>query len=87
MNIDAGEASAIALALEYKDPLMIIDDFKARKIEEELNLKITGTLGVLIEAKKKGFINNLQAVLKELAKTNFRLTDELTQYALKITGE
>ena len=37
MNIDAGEASAIALALEYKDPLIIIDDIRARKIAEELN--------------------------------------------------
>lgn len=87
MNIDAGEASAIALALEYTDPLVIIDDLKARKIAEQLNLPITGTLGVLIEAKKKGFIKSLQTVLKELAKTNFRLTDELIHYALKMTGE
>ncbi|MCW3109028.1 MAG: hypothetical protein JWQ09_3534 [Segetibacter sp.] len=87
MNIDAGEASAIALSLEYKDPLVIIDDLKARKIAEELKLNITGTLGVLIEARKKGFINNLSTVLKELAKTNFRLTDELIQHALKMAGE
>ena len=87
MNIDAGEASAIALALECKAPLIIIDDIKARKIAEELNLNITGTLGVLIEATKKGFIKNLRSVLNELAKTNFRLTDELIQYALKLAGE
>lgn len=53
MNVDAGEASAIALALECKAPLIIIDDIKARKIAEELNLNITGTLGVLIEATKE----------------------------------
>ncbi len=46
MNIDAGEASAITLALEYKDPLIIVDDIKARKIAEELKLNITGTLGI-----------------------------------------
>ncbi len=36
LNIDAGEASAIALALENKNPLIIIDDFKARRIAEQL---------------------------------------------------
>ena len=46
LNVDAGEASAIALALQYKDSLIIIDDFKARKIAEGLGLNITGTLGV-----------------------------------------
>src|SRR2546422_355108 len=56
MNIDEGEASAIALALECKDPLIIIDDIKGRKIAEELGFMITGTLGVLIEGKKQGHI-------------------------------
>ncbi len=87
MNIDAGEASAITLALEYKDPLIIVDDIKARKIAEELKLNITGTLGILIQGKKKGFIKDLTTVLKDLTKTNFRLTDELIQHALKMTGE
>ena len=64
-----------------------MDDFKARKIAEGLGLNITGTLGVLIEAKRKGLITNLKAVLEGLAKTNFRITDELIQQALEMTGE
>jgi len=41
----------------------------------------------LIEAKRKGLITNLKAVLQGLAKTNFRITDELIQQALEMTGE
>ena len=70
-----------------KIALIIMDDFKARKIAEGLGLNITGTLGVLIEAKRKGLITNLKAVLEGLAKTNFRITDELIQQALEMTGE
>ncbi|HEY9003156.1 MAG TPA: DUF3368 domain-containing protein [Mucilaginibacter sp.] len=44
-SVDAGEASAIALALEESNPLLILDDLKARKLAANLNLNYTGTLG------------------------------------------
>ncbi|MBD0289000.1 MAG: DUF3368 domain-containing protein [Flavisolibacter sp.] len=59
----------------------------ARRIAEQLALPITGTLGILIEGKKKGVILKLKDVLQELSKTNFRLTEELIQKALKMAGE
>lgn len=49
-SVDMGEASAIALAIEYEDSLLIIDDLKGRSLASELGLKITGTLGILVEA-------------------------------------
>jgi len=48
LQLDKGEASAIALALEIQDSTLILDDFKARKVAEKLGLKITGTLGLMI---------------------------------------
>lgn len=52
-QIDKGEASAIALALETPDCIIILDDLKARKIAEKYGLKITGTLGIILYAMKK----------------------------------
>ena len=49
-QIDWGEASAIALAKEMEDPLLLLDDLKARKLATKLNLKFTGTLGVIHKA-------------------------------------
>lgn len=57
--LGAGESSAIALSLETPHSLVVIDDLKARKIAKSLNLKITGSLGILIKAKEKGHINKL----------------------------
>lgn len=49
--LDPGEASAIALALEKENPLLIIDDYKARREAKQLRIKYTGTLGILIDRK------------------------------------
>jgi predicted nucleic acid-binding protein len=58
MQIDKGEASAIALALETADNTVILDDWKARKLAERLGLSVTGTLGVIIRAKNTGLIQS-----------------------------
>lgn len=53
LQIDKGESSAIALALEIPESTLILDDFKARKIADKLGLTYTGTLGVILKAKLK----------------------------------
>ncbi|MGL5195709.1 MAG: hypothetical protein ACRC8Y_19165 [Chroococcales cyanobacterium] len=50
-QVDRGEASAMALAKEKTDSLIILDDLKGRKIAQELGLFFTGTLGVISNAK------------------------------------
>src|SRR5690349_9260298 len=54
--LDKGEASAIALALEYNDSLLILDDLKARKFTERFNIPITRTVGIIADAKLIGII-------------------------------
>lgn len=46
LQIDKGESSAIALALETPDSTIILDDNKARKIAYQLGLTYTGTIGI-----------------------------------------
>ena len=86
-SLDKGEASAIAFALEQKDCLIIIDDLKGRKYAEQLGLNITGTLGVLIEAKLSGHLNSIKPSLEKIKRTNFRLTINLERKALEKAGE
>src|ERR1035437_1346548 len=56
MQIDKGESSAITLALETSDCTLILDDYKARRMAEQLHLSYTGTIGVIIKAKLLGLI-------------------------------
>jgi predicted nucleic acid-binding protein len=43
-QVDRGEASAIALALEFPGSMIILDDYKARRVAEGLGIEITGQL-------------------------------------------
>lgn len=87
MQIDKGESSAIALALETQDCTIILDDYKARKIAAQLGLTYTGTIGVIIKAKLKGIIPSIKPLLKKIKQTDFRLSDELELLALKEAKE
>ena len=87
MQIDKGEASAIALALETSENIIILDDWKARKLAERLGLSVTGTLGVIIKAKNNGIIPTIKPYLDKIRETNFRISEELEQIALKEANE
>jgi predicted nucleic acid-binding protein len=86
-SIDKGEASAIALASEMDDCLLIIDDLKGRKVAEQIGLKITGTIGVIVDAKLAGIIPSVKPLLAEIKKTNFRITEKLEKIILAKAGE
>jgi len=71
--IGLGESSAIALAIEIGNALLIVDDKRARQFALSLDLEITGTLGLLIRAYKNGIINDIDSIIANLRKANFRL--------------
>ncbi|WP_395051225.1 DUF3368 domain-containing protein [Flavobacterium sp.] len=87
LQIDKGESSAIALALEIPDSILILDDFKARKIAQQLGLKITGTIGVIVKAKLTGKIPSIKPYLDKIKITNFRISSEIEIQALKEANE
>ena len=87
MQIDRGESSAIALALETPDSTLILDDYKARKIVEQLGLSYTGTIGVIIKAKLTGLIPTIKPLLSKIRQTNFRISSDLELHALKEANE
>lgn len=80
LNIHKGEEHALLLALERKADLTIVDDKRARIAAEFLGLNFTGTLGVLLEALKKGVIDlsEFKVLLKKLIDSGFRI--DITVY-------
>jgi predicted nucleic acid-binding protein len=87
MQIDKGEASAIALALETPGSIVILDDYNARKIAERLGITFTGTIGVIVKAKLKGVISSIEPLLEKLKQTDFRLSADIEMQALKEANE
>lgn len=87
LQIDKGESSAIALALETPHSTIILDDYKARKIAGQLGLTYTGTIGIIVKAKLQGLIPSIKTILTKIKKTDFRLSIEVELQALKQAGE
>ena len=87
MQLDKGESSAIALALEIPDSILILDDYKARKIADKLGITYTGTIGVIIKAKLNGIIPSIKPILHKIKESNFRLSVEIEIQALKEAKE
>jgi len=86
-QLDSGEASAIALATEYEDVLLILDDLKARKLATQLKFKITGTLGVIHKAKQMSIIDRVKPLIDRLLLTDFRVADNIIAELLKLNNE
>jgi len=76
-QLDRGEASSIALALELENATLIIDETKGRKIAQSYSIDIIGTIGIILLAEKKGLIPDVIAVLLRLVNKGFRLSDKL----------
>jgi len=87
LQIDKGESSALALALETPNCTLIIDDLKARKIALQLNIKITGTIGIIIKAKLNKIIPSIIPILNKIKETNFFISPELEFQALQEANE
>jgi predicted nucleic acid-binding protein len=86
-KLDVGEASAIALAAEKPDSLMILDDLKARKIAKNLNLVFTVTLGVISKAKEQGYRSEIKLIIEKILQTNFRISQPVVNALLSRYGE
>lgn len=87
-ELDAGEAEAIALAIEIKADYLIIDELKGRHKAEALGVRIVGLLGVLIQAKQAGYLLAVKPVLIELKdRAGFRIHETLYQRVLEMAGE
>ena len=86
-QVDYGEASAIALATEYEDVLLLLDDLKARKLAIRLKFKVTGTLGVIHKAKQLSIIDKVRPMIDKLLLTDFRVADNIIDEILKLNNE
>ncbi len=86
-QVDYGEASAIALAAEFEDVTLLLDDLKARKLARKLRFKVTGALGVIHKAKQMSIIPKVKPLINKLLSTDFRIADNIIKEILKLNNE
>jgi len=78
-DLELGEATSIALALEISDCLLIIDEKKGRRIAKDLGIKITGTFGIIMQAFEMQLIADPGSVVERLENVGFRISQNLKE--------
>jgi len=86
--LDLGEAEALALALETKADLVLLDESAARLNARQLGLAHTGVLGVLRQARRTNRIASLKAeILRLRSEAHFFVSPALEKRLLISVGE
>ena len=87
-GLDAGEANAIALALELQADDLLIDERLGRQEAARLGPSITGILGILLVARQRSLISQAQPVMDALInQAGFRVSPQLYQRVLALAQE
>ena len=88
LEIDEGEAEAIALAIELNAELLLIDERLGRTVASRLGLDFTGVLGVLLECKSTGLIPAVKPLVDNLiVQAGFWVNEPLYNRVLQLAGE
>ena len=86
-KLHAGEVEVMILAREQSADLVILDDNAAKKTAKYLGLAVTGTLGVLLRAKREGYIEAVAPLLDALVLDRFFIDEAIREMVLKQAGE
>ena len=87
-ELDVGEAEAIALAVEIQADQVLIDERRGRLVAARFNLRCTGILGILVEAKSQGLIAEVKPLLDALVnEAGFWIAKPLYNSVLRLADE
>lgn len=81
-SLDKGEAAVIQTALNLQLPLVCIDETAGRRIARLCNLRLTGSVGILLKARNQGFAVDIPQALDRMRRQGIWLSDQVVKFAL-----
>jgi predicted nucleic acid-binding protein len=86
-DLGPGETEVLMLALELSESVAVLDDALARRVAETMDLRLTGTLGLLLDAKNAGLVPAITPLLDQLQVLRFRLVAHTRAAIIDLAGE
>ena len=85
--LDDGEAAVISLAAEVGCQLVLIDERRGRRVARLAGLEVTGTVGVLLRAKRKGLLATVKPSLETMRSHGVWISNRLVEFTLREAKE
>jgi len=86
-EMDLGEAAAVALAVEMPGTTAVLDDHSGRRGAQRLGVRVVGTLGLVLGAKREGRIASAREMVDRVRAAGLFATDALVRRILEQAGE
>jgi hypothetical protein len=86
-SLDRGEAEVLVLSKELNADLVLLDEEKARKVVVIAGFEVIGLMGILLTAKRCGFLKAIKPLIEELKKKKFRVAEDIIAEILKSAEE
>jgi hypothetical protein len=87
-QLDQGEAEALALAEDLAADLVLVDEAQGRQIALQAGFGVLGTLGIVVEAKSRGWCHEVKPLLDQLeTELRFFMSPALRRAVLIRAGE
>jgi uncharacterized protein len=86
-DLGPGESQVLMLALEMPGSIALLDDSLARRMAIANGIAIKGTLGLLLDAKRAGYLITVRPSLDRLQELGFRLAEQTRDAAMKLACE
>ncbi|MEO6321052.1 MAG: DUF3368 domain-containing protein [Polaromonas sp.] len=81
-SLDRGEAAVIQTAMNLSGPLVCIDESAGRRIARLCGLELTGTVGMLLKAKRLGYVVSIPDALARMRAHGIWLSDQVVRFAM-----
>jgi len=85
-SLDPGESSAIGLAASRK-AFVLVDDLAARRVARDLGLRVVGTCGLLLEARRRNLVAEVRPLVERLSESGYYLSQSLIETVCRLAGE
>jgi predicted nucleic acid-binding protein len=86
-SLDRGEAAVIQLAMNESVQTVCIDETVGRRIAKANGLLVTGSIGILLRAKKEGYPFMMKEAIERMKNQGIRLSEKVVTVALDQAGE
>ncbi|MFM2225038.1 MAG: hypothetical protein RJA07_1240 [Bacteroidota bacterium] len=87
-QLDKGEAEAIVISIELNADLLLIDERLGTQMAHQYHLHTKGFLGVLLQAKSMGFINEIKPLIQFLMNEhNYWISEKIFNEVLRLANE